>query len=332
MRSSVLAAAVVLGLAAAGPSQAAYPGRDGRIAIFAGAGCGSHAEPDATCHSLAFTTVLAVSPLGYGVVELLRCPGPNCVPGFGPAAAYSPDGRRVAVPVAGDPLTATPGQIAILRSDGSEVRRLAVPAVGPIAALRWLPDGRRVAAFAYAERPGRGGRALLMAADGTAAREMAWRPEGVRVWSSRGSVAISHSRGIYVWDRATGVRRLILANGPGFTYDPPDWSPDGRRLVLVRHDLRTHLQTIITVAADGTDRRIVVRAVSTGQTFDGVAWSPSGGRIAFTSGAGEGTDALSTVRTDGTRLRRTFHVEALTSPLQVDAFFGRQLSWQPRAG
>jgi WD40 repeat protein len=321
MRSVVLA--LVLALAAVVPAGATYPGRDGRIAVVAGGGCSGHyGEP---CNALAFTSILAVSPLGHGAADVIRCPGPKCVvPGFGPPAAYSPDGGRLAVAVA--PSTTTPVQVAILRSDGSELRRVPVPGLASIAGLAWLPDGRRVAVFAYSGRVDQTGRVLVIGADGAGAREMAWRPKGQRAWSSVGSVAISHFRGIYVWDRATRVRRLLLANGRRFTYGPPDWSPDGRRLVVVRRDLRTSLQTIVTAAAGG-HRRVVVRGV--GQTFGRVAWSPSGRRIAFTTGEWDGDSAVFTVRTDGAGLRRIFRLASLTSGLGIDGHMWEGLSWQP---
>ena len=325
MRAAVLASIVVLLAAAA--AHATYPGRDGRNALYVGAGCNRYSGPGDPCNSLAFSAVLAVSPFGHGVVDVLRCPGPSCVPGFRAPGAYSPDGRRLAVPVVGDPSTATPLHIAILRSDGSEVRRVAVPAVGSIAALRWLPDGRRVAAFTYAPQVGQAGRAFVIGADGAPAREVAWRPRGLRAWSSRGSVAISQSKGIYVLDRPAGARRLILANGRRFTYGPPDWSPDGRRLVLVRQDLRTSLGTIITVAAGGGARRVVVRGV--GLTFGEVAWSPGGRRIAFTTGDWDGGHAVYTVRTDGAGLRRIFDIESLTSRIGLEGYMSEELSWQP---
>jgi dipeptidyl aminopeptidase/acylaminoacyl peptidase len=324
VRAFVLASIVVLWAAAT--ARATYPGRDGRIALFVTAGCNRYSGPGDPCDSLSYSAILAVSPFGHGAVDLLRCPGPSCVPGLRAPRAYSPDGRRLAVVVAADPSTATPMQVAILRSDGSEVRRVAVPA-SSIATLQWLPDGRRVAAFTYAPRVGREGRAFVLGADGTAAREVAWRPKGVRAWSSRGSVAVSTAKGIYVLDRPAGARRLILANGRRFTYGPPDWSPDGRRLVLIRQDSRTSLPTIITVAAGGGDRRVVVRGV--GQTFGDVAWSPSGGRIAFTTGEWDGGNAVFTVRTDGTGLRRLFAIESLTAHNGLEGYMSEELSWQP---
>jgi WD40-like Beta Propeller Repeat len=234
--------------------------------------------------------------------------------------AYSPDGRRLAVAVRGNPTT--PTQVAILRSDGSEVRRVAFGAPVSIAELQWLPDGRRVAAFAYGRGVGGPGRAFVI---DSVAREVAWRPKGLRVWSSTGGVAVVHTKGIYVRGRAT--RRLILANGRRFTYGAPDWSPDGRRLVLIRQDLLTSLPTIITVAPGGGDRRVVVRGV--GQAFGRVAWSPSGKRIAFTTGEWDGATAVFTVLPDGTGLQRIFGIEALSMTDGLERSISDELSWQP---
>ena len=319
MRSVVLALALVL--AVAGPAGATYPGRDGRIAFFAGAGCDRNSLPSDPCNALAFRAVLAVSPLGRDTVHLARCPGRTCAivqPG-GPT--YSPDGRLIAMIGS----IASPAQLAILRSDGSEAQRIDVPAT-MLGGVDWLPDGRLVA-YAFPERDGSASRTFVIGAD-RVAREVSWRPKGARAWSARGSVAISHARGIYVRKRASDVARLVLPNGTRFTYELPDWSPDGRRLVVIRTDATTMLQTIVTVAADGGNRRVVVRSTGLGCTFGDVVWSPSGERIAYTTGCYD-SGAIDMVRTDGAHLRELFDSVSLTSGGQLEASIAPWISWQP---
>jgi dipeptidyl aminopeptidase/acylaminoacyl peptidase len=319
MRSLVLALA--LALAAVAPAGATYPGRDGRIAFFASAGCGRYSLPADPCNALAFRAVLAVAPRGRDAVPLARCPGPTCATVLPGGPRYSPDGRLIAVIGS---LT-SPAQLAILRSDGSEAQRIDVPATS-LAGVDWLPDGRLVA-YAFPERGGSASRTFLIGADGVA-HEVVWRPKGGRAWSSRGDVAIGHDRGIYVWDRRSGVRHLILPNGRRFRYGLGDWSPDGRRLVVVRQDLLTQLWTIVTVAADGGERRVVVRAVSPGCPFSGVAWSPSGARIAYLSGCYD-VGAIYSVRTDGAVRRTIFEIESLGGAGSLETYMGREISWQP---
>jgi Tol biopolymer transport system component len=319
MRSVVVALALVL--AVAGPADATYPGRDGRIAFFGGAGCHRYSLPSDPCNALAFRAVLAVSPLGRDTVQLARCPGPTCAMVRPGGPRYSPDGRLIAMIGS----IASPAQLAILRSDGSVAQRIDVPATA-LGGLDWLPDGRLVA-YAGPERDGAWGRVFVIGPDGVA-REVSWRPKGARAWSARGSVAISHARGIYVRKRASDVARLVLPNGTRFTYELPDWSPDGRRLVVVRSDAITMLQTIVTVAADGGDRRAVVRSTGLGCAFGDVVWSPSGKRIAYTTGCYD-SGAIYMVRTDGAHLRELFDSVSLTSGGQLEASIAPSISWQP---
>jgi WD40 repeat protein len=319
MRSVVLA--LVLALAAVVPAGATYPGRDGRIAFFASAHCGRNSFPEDPCNTLAFNAVLAVSPFDRDTVELARCPGPTCVAGRPLAPVYSPEGAFVAVVAS----AAAPAQVAILRADGSQVARVDVP-VAALSSVEWLPNGR-IVAYAVPERDGARGKVFVIGADGVA-REVSWRPIGARAWSARGSVAISHARGIYVRKRASEVARLVLPNEQRFTYALPDWSPDGRRLVVVRSDTVTMLQTIVTLAADGGDRRVVVRSTSPGCSFGDVVWSPSGKRIAYTTGCYD-SGAIYMVRTDGAHRRELFDSGSLTSGGQLEAYISPAISWQP---
>jgi dipeptidyl aminopeptidase/acylaminoacyl peptidase len=319
MRSGVLA--LVLALAAAAPAGATYPGRDGRIAFFASVSCPFYTEAGDPCTSLAFSALLAISPFDRDTVQLARCPGPTCAGVLAGAPRYSPDGRLSAVIGS----RTAPAQVAILHADGSEARRIDVPATA-LAGVDSLPDGR-IVAYAAAERDGASERVFVIGADGVA-HEVTWRPKGARAWSARGSVAISHARGIYVRKRASDVARLVLPNGRHFTYTLPDWSPDGRRLVVVRSDTTTSLQTIVTVSADGGDRRVVVRSTSSGCTFGDVVWSPSGKRIAYTTGCYD-SGAIYMVRTDGAHRRELFDSVSLTSGGQLEASIAPSISWQP---
>jgi Tol biopolymer transport system component len=321
VRSVVLAAVTVLGLAAATPASATYPGHDGRIAFFAGSSCPHYTEVGDPCNALAFSAALAISPFDRDIVQLARCPGPTC-PGITAwVPRYSPDGRLSAV--IGSPTA--PAQVAILHADGSEAQRIDVPAT-ILAGVDWLPDGR-IVAYAAPERGAASGRVFVIGADGVA-HGVTWRPKGERAWSARGSVAITHVRGIYVRKRAGDVARLVVPNSMRFTYALPDWSPDGRRLVVVRSDTTTSLQTIVTVWADGTDRRVVVRATGPGCAFGDVVWSPSGRRIAYTVGCYD-SGAIYMVSTDGAHRRELFDSVSLTAGGQLEAHLSPEISWQP---
>ena len=228
---------------------------------------------------------------------------------------YSPDGSRLAVDAWGpvvEPGKGPSSLALIFAGDGSSLARLAIP--GSFAfPTSWLPDGRRFAAFVPGES-GVSGRTYLVGADDGAVREVKGGPRGERTWSSTGSVAVSHRRGVYVWRPETGRRRLVLASSYGVTYTAPDWSPDGRRLVLLRSEPETRLEAVVTVAADGGDRHVVVRGPAPGCHLGPPVWSPSGTRIAFTAWCLDRhsvTNAIFTVRPSGRGLRTVFEVDPL---------------------
>jgi Tol biopolymer transport system component len=336
MRSTALVGAIALGLMGAADASATFPGRDGRIAAMVAVRCDEYAGEFDPCLSEGFNELVAVAPGGHGWRSVGRWPCRLCFEGglLRARLAYSPDGRRMVVEAFGpaiEPATTPSSQVAILAIDGSSQVRLAVPGLFAFP-TSWLPDGRRVAVFAPAAS-GASGHTFVLGADDGAVREVTGGPRGEREWSSRGGVAVSHARGIYVWNLSTGRRRLILASSDRVTYTAADWSPDGGRLAVLRTEPLTRLQAIVTVAADGDDRRVVVRGPVPGCELGPPVWSPSGKRIAFTAGCLDprsAGNALFTVRPSGARLRTVFEVDPLIpKPGSFVAGVGPAVAWQP---
>lgn len=336
MRSRTVAAAIAFAVLGADHASAAFPGRDGRIAVVAQVVCEEHAADFDPCGSLAFTALLAVAPSGHDARAIGRWPCPACLQGgvfFGPVA-YSPDGRRLALQssTAGQwPSGPASSVLEIRSSDGSNAVRIVVPGAFSHP-TSWLPDGHRVE-IVVLDDFGRPDRAFVVGADDGSVRALRGGPKGPRTWSSTGSVAIAHARGIYVSSAATG-RRLVLQTTARVTYSDPDWSPDGRRLVALRSNAVTRLQSIVTARADGRDRRIVVRGPVPGCQFGPPVWSPSGSRIAFTASClDRGTaasNALFTVRSSGRGLRTVFEADPLIPKNgSFAAGVGPAVSWQP---
>jgi dipeptidyl aminopeptidase/acylaminoacyl peptidase len=314
-----LVAAIVVALLGAADASAAFPGRDGRIAFVAQVGCGRYSEGDA-CAALGYSALITIAPGGGHPNALARCPGPRCLQGLGRHALWSPDGSLLAV----DVVTEGSARIAILTADGALLRSLAV--VGE--PVSWLPDGRRLAVL-------RGDRVFVLAVAGGRARVVGG-PHGARVWSVRGDVAIAHPTGIMVWRATTGRRRRVLTAGERYSFGRPDWSPDGRRVAVVRTDLLTRLATIVTVPASGGHARVVVRGPTPGCLLGDPVWSPAGSRIAFASTCldetrGDDAPSMYAVRPDGARLRRLFNPLALAPPsAPVERYVSAVLSWQAR--
>jgi Tol biopolymer transport system component len=323
-RATAGASALVLALVGAGAASATFPGADGRVTFFVQAGCGRYSEAGDPCNAHAFRALLAVSPLSGAQRSLARCPGPRCVEAIGHPAVWSPSGRLLAAAAASPDGAAS--QVAILTADGALVRFLPVPGAGA-EPLGWLPDGRRVAVLS-------GTRVLTLAATGGPAHALG-RPSGPRTWSVRGDVAIDNTRGIYVRRAATGKRRLRLAAGDRFAYGRPDWSPDGRRLAVVRTDLQTRLATLLSGPAGGGRSRVVVRGLAEGCLLGDPVWSPAGTRLAFAATClnrdDNGTPSVYVVRRDGAGLHRLFDPGTLTGrPGFLELYVSTVLSWQGR--
>jgi dipeptidyl aminopeptidase/acylaminoacyl peptidase len=260
----VMALALVI-LAAAPAAQATFPGRNGGIALDQRTSSGDSAP-------LVENTRLAVRPPGSADVRILRnCELTDGVPSGGDCTgtdygspSYSANGRRIVfdartrlglIGAAGGPVTLLP---AASTDDGN-------PA--------FAPRGDRIV-FTGINDQGRSdlyirnlksGEARLIVNDAT-------EP----AWSSRNALAYVRNGNVYV-ARPDGTHRRFVTSGVS-----PDWSPNGRRLVLVRPSPRnTFDQPFGSVyVCDSQGRGL--RRVRIGPTdvFRPV-WSPDGEWIAY---------------------------------------------------
>ena len=126
-------------------------------------------------------------------------------------------------------------------------------------------------------------------------------------WSVRGRLAFVHAATLVV-ARADGSQRTTVAD----RVVSADWSPDGRRLVVVRRAADAdQLGELWVLGADGS----AARRLTSGHDDLAARWSPDGRRIAFVR-AGD----VWTVAVDGTGARQ----------LTASGDVGNALAWQPR--
>jgi Tol biopolymer transport system component len=152
-------------------------------------------------------------------------------------AAWSPDGKNIAVQAAGAPPL---GICLFLWSPEEQSEpRLLVPY--PAAHPAWSPDGKRIL---FVKRNGRWLTSPVVAdADGSNVTplkndpgpdifEPAWSPDGKRIAYAQDNAPPSHTSQIFVMNE-DGSRVRRLTQDPDWEYcRHPSWSPDGLRLAF----------------------------------------------------------------------------------------------------
>ena len=130
------------------------------------------------------------------------------------------------------------------------------------------PDGKRIA---FTGVNAEGGTDIYIRRLKGGAAQMIIRDAGEPAWSSEGRLAYVQSGNVYTANSKGHARRHVTS---GIS---PDWSPNGRRLALVRPLPTAAFGRLYTAAASGRDLRRVGRSKNVSRPV----WSPDGRWIAY---------------------------------------------------
>jgi WD40 repeat protein len=281
MRRVLVSTIVVLGLVAATPARASFPGADGRVVLSRGG------------------DLHTVLPDGSAFQALTTTPSVEEA-----QASWSPDGSRVAFRV-GTAGTSDVLQVAVMNVDGTG-RAVLTSGDRHSTQPAWSPDGRQIVFRHSVPGDDLSGDIWIMGADGSAPHPLialpgderypSLSPDGTRLAFTTHPTADDVE--IAVADLAGGGVTTITDNT---VFDSsPSWSPDGRRIAFERGPAGDDPgNEVWSMAADGSDQR---QLTTTAGLDEGPAWSPDGSRIAFTS-TRAGSSDIWMMAADGTDQR-----------------------------
>jgi Tol biopolymer transport system component len=260
-----IALALVALAAFAPPAHATFGGRNGAVAFAQRTVTGDSVDP-----SVEHTRLATRHVFGTRDRILVDCQltdgapgGGNCTGTSYRSPSYSRDGARIVFDA---------GQrIGVMAADGSGLSLL--PAVtADDGDPAFAPDGRRIV---FSGTNDRGTTDLYVRRLDGGAAQLIVNDAGEPTWSVRDVIAYVRSGNIYVARPGGGHRRFVTSGVS------PDWSPDGRRLLLVRPLARLTFDAPIgrmyVVGAHGEGLRRIGPAADATRP----AWSPEGNWIAY---------------------------------------------------
>jgi TolB protein len=293
----VLAAAASC-LAVAAPSQAAFPGANGRIAfgeVYVDEGAGGENQ------------ILTMNPDGRGHLYVTD----------GQEPAWSPDGSKIA-------FRSESSDIYVIDADRTDLTQLTNNPAGD-GSPAWSPDGTKIA---FTSGRDGNGEIYVMNADGTNQTRLTnnpaaddrpdWSPDGTKI----AFVSMRDGNEEIYSMNADGTGAIDLTNDPGYQ-TMPSWSPDGSRIAFMRRPSASAggwLGQLYVMGHDGSGQS---RITSDAAAYSEPVWSPNGEKIAAWRSA-DFTDPLYSIAVmnpDGTDITPVYGTGADS--------YGYPIDWQP---
>ncbi len=298
-------------------ANAAFPGRNGRIAI-------SVLRPPFTSLPggelivAADRDLFTISPVNGSVQQLTSGTDMDALP------AWSPDGRRVAFLRADLSYGSISADVYVIDADGSGLTNLTQSPEYYDYQPSWSPDGTRIVfssdrpdpvaaivgrtrLFALSEQnlfimDADGGNLTQVTSDPGHESSPAWSPDGRWIAFER---LDSDGSGLWVTlVRPDGSGMHLLQNRVAGS--DPQWSPDGTTIAFAEQSGRD----VWVANANGSGLRNLTGA--SGSRNQSPTWSPDGEWIAFMSDR-DGTWKLYKMRTDGSSVQKLIDID-LQSP------------------
>lgn len=256
-------------------------------------------EQPVSAHRIAFVhgqLGLVTAGSDGGDVRPVRLSGPSLPPGSGAkAAAYSPDGRRLAF------LRAGSEELWLANADGSGARRLLAKSPdseGWLSDIAWSPRGDLLYLGLVAKPTGRALQLWQLGTGGTDPRPVFDRPAGAASWdhapavSRTGLLAFNRGDRVFGYDPGAGGAPRDL----GITGYGPTFSPEGDRVAVSRDG------EIVVYPVGGGPGTALTAGEHSAQF---PAWSPDGAAIAYTTETGSTVAVHSATVAGGRGLRLT---------------------------
>jgi Tol biopolymer transport system component len=259
LAAAILAAWLVVVLATpTKPAEAAFPGKNGKIAFVSRLDSGRE--------------ILTMKPNGDNKTILTNN---DHVDNFDPA--FSPNGKKIAF---SSPRGLSSGDIFTMSANGTDIKRVTKSESSDIDPA-WSPDGTKIAFSSL-----RNGNfdIYVINKDGSGLTRITTSPQGdfQPAWSPDGTrIAFRRDNRIYVMKAAresetNRPQRLTTASGNTFFEQYPTWSPNGTRIAFSSNQSSGY--QLYSIRADGSD---LIRLTNNFRGANDPAWSPDGTKIVF---------------------------------------------------